>query len=545
MMLSNSPFNGESQPLMEDLFDAMVRSKNANFPPTQPPVPGTRYGSVPASFAQPAPSASMVTPAGWPSQQSKNVEVPSAQSGVQHARQSSTTAVVRHNPLPPTQEHYHNIIPDMSQTPSPSNMAYAAPSIHPSHRISPSQQAQQEAEWDSLWDEEAPGFEEDALLLPQAPVLLQEHTHHHDQPHQVPLEPFALQPDPAQGHTVQPQTSPHHAYQVAQPVHQTPLSHTSRTSSEVVSFSEEASSVPYSQVPHPPVSQGVPPHPPSYIISPPPQAPVSYALAPNVAPITSNAPLEGSLETLSSSFMPPESHLPNSFSTTSANVTASSQSHETVTPHPLEAWTEVVDQPSPWPFEDEAVCEDTLGGYPPETPFLDAGQENERITEEASHHLEAISLPLSSSMDELSFIWSPQSFTCVDKEVLQWVHYNEKTGRIQFHPLGQVLVGWYTEPVHQQRIPLLLGQSGLRCTILKVLPTDILRPSVEGAKLRVLQLSLMNDHPAFQLTLQDRVIGWVLMNDIGMLFTEEPEIGLPFDVLEAMDKLAEAIKAQS
>ncbi len=514
MMLAHNAFPGESQPLMEDLFDAMVRSKNASFPPTQPVTPASRYGSVPANFSQPAPQAqpAMATPAGWPSQQAKAHEVPpQSHSGTQQPRQPTTAP-----------HHYHSV----TQTP------FAVPN----ESVRNHEQAHSQ-DWDSLWDEEAPGFEDAPLMMPQE-------------------EPSA---------TFQPT-------EIEQLLAQTPevlRSDTLHPAPSVTYAPHTQTSVPIAPI--------APVQPPTSLAS---QAPVSYALAPqaSVSPPTSHhrvAPTPIVADTpLPQQISAPPLNVPHKHTEvyTQAEV-ALTQNVPIPTPavsisqHPPlealspEANTMAPSTASPWPFEEfeapqqvietfEQCAEDSSSSTPhvTEAPFMDTNVFQSDVNtpqDYAQGHIDPVSLPLTSSVDELSFVWSPESFTCIDKEILQWVHYNERTGRIQFHPLGQVMVGWYTEAVHQQRIPLLLGQSGLRCTILKVLPVDLLRPSVEGAKLRVLQLSLMNDHPAFQLTLQDRVIGWVLMNDLGMLFTEQPEIGLPFDVLEAMDKLAEAIKAES
>jgi hypothetical protein len=142
---------------------------------------------------------------------------------------------------------------------------------------------------------------------------------------------------------------------------------------------------------------------------------------------------------------------------------------------------------------------------------------------EASQVISSASMPQSSMpMEDLSFLWYPQQFQSIQTETLQWVQFDEQAQQIRFQPLGQVMLGWYVEPIHQQKIPVLIGQTGLRCTILKVLNPETLIPSVEGARLRVVHLAIVNEHPAFQIAVQDAVVGWALINELGMLFYDTP-----------------------
>jgi len=152
-----------------------------------------------------------------------------------------------------------------------------------------------------------------------------------------------------------------------------------------------------------------------------------------------------------------------------------------------------------------------------------AAQAAQQQQVDPSQVITSASLPQTSiPMEDLSFLWYPQQFQSIQTETLQWVQFDEQAQQIRFQPLGQVMLGWYVEPIHQQKIPVLLGQTGLRCTILKVLNPEGLNPSVEGARLRVVHLAIVNEHPAFQIAVQDTVVGWALINELGMLFYDTP-----------------------
>lgn len=152
-----------------------------------------------------------------------------------------------------------------------------------------------------------------------------------------------------------------------------------------------------------------------------------------------------------------------------------------------------------------------------------AAQAAQQQQVDPSQVVTSASLPQTSiPMEDLSFLWYPQQFQSIQTETLQWVQFDEQAQQIRFQPLGQVMLGWYVEPIHQQKIPVLLGQTGLRCTILKVLNPETLNPSVEGARLRVVHLAIVNEHPAFQIAVQDAVVGWALINELGMLFYDTP-----------------------